>query len=57
MVAVLSEVRFLVRFLSEVLARPPHEKPYLLVPVGYPAPGCTVPAITRKRLSDVLSDR
>ena len=44
------------RFLSEVLERPPHEKPFLLVPVGYPAPGCTVPAITRKTLAEVLSE-
>src|SRR5262249_2636263 len=32
-------------FLSEILKRPKNEKPYLLVPVGYPADGVTVPDI------------
>jgi nitroreductase len=42
------------RFLAEVLGRPEHERPYLLIPVGYPAEGCRVPDIRRKRLDDVL---
>jgi iodotyrosine deiodinase len=42
-------------FLSRVLERPTNEKPYLLVPVGYPAAGATVPAITKKPLSEVMS--
>lgn len=40
-------------FLAEVLGRPRHERPYLLVPVGYPAPGATVPDIRRKALAEV----
>jgi iodotyrosine deiodinase len=40
-------------FLKEVLARPKHERPYLLIPVGYPAPGACVPEITRKALDEV----
>jgi nitroreductase len=40
-------------FLSKVLARPDHERPFLLIPVGYPAQHCTVPDITRKSLSDI----
>lgn len=40
-------------FLSKVLARPDHERPFLLIPVGYPAQDCTVPDITRKPLSDI----
>jgi iodotyrosine deiodinase len=41
-------------FLADILGRPENERPYLLIPVGYPAPGCEVPAITRKPLDDVL---
>jgi iodotyrosine deiodinase len=40
-------------FLSKVLERPDHERPFLLVPVGYPAPNCTVPDITRKPLDQI----
>ncbi len=41
-------------FLSKILNRPKNEKPYLLIPVGYPAEGATVPRITKKPLPDVL---
>lgn len=41
-------------FLRELLARPEHERPYLLIPVGYPAPGCQVPKLTRKPQAQVL---
>ncbi|TVQ62903.1 MAG: nitroreductase family protein [Phycisphaerales bacterium] len=41
-------------FLKDVLERPDHERPYLLVPVGYPAAGCTVPKLERKALDEVL---
>lgn len=41
-------------FLREVLGRPDHEEPELVVPVGRPAPGCRVPAIDRRPLDDVL---
>jgi nitroreductase len=41
-------------FLSRILDRPANERPYLLIPVGYPAPDATVPAITRKTLDEVL---
>ena len=41
------------RFLSEILQRPAHETPYILFPVGYPAPGATVPDLERKRLGEV----
>lgn len=40
-------------FLSKVLGRPEHERAFLLLPVGYPAEGCTVPDITRKGLEEV----
>lgn len=40
-------------FLAEILGRPRHQRPYLLIPVGYPAPGVTVPDIRRKSLDEV----
>ena len=40
-------------FLSRILGRPKNEKPYLLVPVGYPAHDAVVPTITRKRLDEI----
>jgi iodotyrosine deiodinase len=45
------------RFLSEILGRPRHERPYLLVPLGYPADGCRVPAaaLRRKPLAQVMT--
>ncbi len=45
------------RFLSEILERPENERPYLLIPVGYPAPDCRVPDLSRKPLSEVLIER
>ena len=41
-------------FLSELLRRPPNEKPYILFPVGYPADGARVPDLTRKSLDEVV---
>ncbi|MEO1656046.1 MAG: nitroreductase family protein [Bacteroidota bacterium] len=40
-------------FLSKILERPANEKPYLLIPVGYPADKAQVPIIHRKDLTDV----
>jgi iodotyrosine deiodinase len=42
------------RFLGEILERPETERPFLLLPVGYPKDDATVPDITRKPLSEVL---
>lgn len=42
------------KFLREILRRPVHEKPYLLIPVGHPAAGCTVPDLPRKPLDRTL---
>ena len=41
------------RFLSHILERPESERPYILFPVGYPAPECQVPAISKKTVNDV----
>lgn len=40
-------------FLCEILQRPVNEKPFLLIPVGYPAPNAQVPDIKRKSLDEV----
>ncbi len=40
-------------FLSKVLNRPANEKPFLLIPVGYPANECWVPVLQRRGLNDV----
>jgi len=42
------------RFLREILGRPVNEKPYLLIPVGYPASDCVVPDIPKKPLHEAL---
>lgn len=43
-------------FLREVLGRPKHERPFLLIPVGYPADDCQVPAkaLERKGMAEVM---
>jgi len=41
-------------FLKEILGRPANERVYMLIPVGYPAPGATVPDITKKPLEEIL---
>lgn len=41
-------------FLSEILKRPEHERPYLLIPVGYPAENCVVPDIQKKPSGEVV---
>ncbi|MBL0129372.1 MAG: nitroreductase family protein [Flavobacteriales bacterium] len=41
-------------FLAKVLQRPANERPFLLIPVGYPARDCTVPDLVRKPLDEVL---
>lgn len=42
------------RFLTEICERPAHERPFVVIPVGYPATGATVPILSRKPLSEVL---
>jgi nitroreductase len=41
-------------FLRETLDRPEHERPYVLIPVGYPATGCVVPDIRRKEIGEIM---
>jgi iodotyrosine deiodinase len=40
-------------FLARVLGRPRNERPFLLIPVGYPAAGAVVPVIGKKPLDEV----
>ncbi len=44
-------------FLNEVLGRPPHERAFLLLVVGFPAEDATVPAIERKPLDEFVTHR
>ncbi len=41
-------------FLARVLERPDNERPFLLIPMGYPAEGCLVPDLRRKPVEEVL---
>lgn len=40
-------------FLQKILKRPENEKPYLLIPVGYPTKDASVPDLQRKPLSEI----
>ena len=40
-------------FLKEILGRPENERPFLLIPVGYPADGAVVPTLEKKTLAEV----
>ncbi len=44
-------------FLRELLGRPRNEKPFVILPVGYPADGCRVPVLQKKPLSTVMTVR
>lgn len=41
-------------FLASILGRPKNERPFVLIPVGYPAADATVPAIEKKPLGEVM---
>lgn len=41
------------KFLARILERPAGERPFLLIPVGYPADGCRVPDIRKKSGNEV----
>ena len=42
-------------FLNEILGRPENERPFLILVVGYPAPGATVPELRRKSLEEIAT--
>jgi nitroreductase len=41
-------------FLGRILGRPAHERPFVLIPVGYPAAGARVPDLARKPVREIL---
>lgn len=43
------------KFLNRILGRPAHERPLLMLVVGYPAPDARVPAITKKPLEEIAT--
>jgi iodotyrosine deiodinase len=42
-------------FLRELLGRPENERPYVLIPVGYPAEDTVVPDLERKPLAEIAT--
>jgi nitroreductase len=43
------------KFLNDILGRPAHERPYLILVAGYPAEDARVPAITKKPADEVVT--
>jgi iodotyrosine deiodinase len=41
-------------FLRELLGRPDNERPFILIPVGYPANDAVVPDLRRKPLDEIV---
>jgi iodotyrosine deiodinase len=41
-------------FLQNILGRPENEKPFLLLPIGYPADDAQVPILSRKKADEVI---
>ncbi|HET9918412.1 MAG TPA: nitroreductase family protein [Ktedonobacteraceae bacterium] len=52
--AVLTHTPSPMGFLRELLGRPRNEKPFVVLPVGYPAPDCRVPVLSKKSLDEVM---
>ncbi len=42
------------RFLNAVCQRPSNERPFVVIPVGYPADDATVPVLRKKPLDEIL---
>jgi hypothetical protein len=42
-------------FLNVILNRPSHERPFLILVVGYPAEHAKVPVITKKPLEEIVT--
>ena len=40
-------------FLSRILDRPPNERPFILIPVGYPSEDAEVPTLRKKSLEEI----
>jgi nitroreductase len=44
-------------FLSRILDRPENERPFILIPVGYPTPEAEVPDLTKKSFEEIAELR
>lgn len=44
-------------FLREICGRPPSDKPFVILPVGYPSDDCTVPDLARKPFDEIAEVR
>lgn len=53
--AVLTHTPSPMGFLNGILSRPEHERPFLLLVVGYPADNAQIPAITKKPLTEIAT--
>jgi hypothetical protein len=42
-------------FLSDILGRPAHERPFLILVAGYPAEDARVPVISKKPLEEIAT--
>jgi hypothetical protein len=45
------------QFLNAILGRPRHERPFLILVTGYPAPDAHVPDLRRKPLDEIATFR
>ncbi|HMO13255.1 MAG TPA: nitroreductase family protein [Pirellulaceae bacterium] len=52
-IATLTHTPSPMKFLNEILGRPGHERPFLILVVGYPAENATVPRIVKKTLDEI----
>lgn len=52
--AILTHTPSPMKFMNEILHRPPTEKPFLLLVVGFPSVNCTVPDLERQRFEEMV---
>jgi iodotyrosine deiodinase len=43
------------KFLTGILERPSNERPFLVIPLGYPAVDCMVPDIARQDIDQIMT--
>ena len=43
------------KFLTEILERPNHERPFLLLVAGYPAEDAKVPVLSKNDLAEIAT--
>lgn len=55
-IATLTHTPSPMHFLATILDRPKNEKPFMLLPVGYPKEGCRVPDLSRKTLNEMCTE-